>query len=192
MSHTLSIDLVNQHGACKRDCEYLKTIFPGGDIVFDMSYLPQVLEKKINVLWATILLPRADQLALALAWYDRALAAVSPAWKAALRAIVATPATSEAEGQLTARLAERRDVDETDAVATTTAGVGYAAAAFAAKYAETPGNFLRNMAAVVVLAQWCAQAAALAESKTMDAVLDEFRSAVWQGLETHGAVLPPL
>ena len=46
------------------------------------------------------------------------------------------------------------------------------------------------MAAMVVLAQWCAQAAAVGESKTMEEVLDELTASVFAALEEHGATLP--
>ena len=91
MPNTLAIDLIAENGACKPHCNALREIYPDGTIVFDMSFYPQLRDKKVNVLWATPLLPRAVQLELALAWYDRALAAVSPSWKAALRSLVATP-----------------------------------------------------------------------------------------------------
>lgn len=192
MPNTIDIDSIAQIGACRPHCNALREIYPSGTIVFDMAYYPQIRDKQINVLWAAPLLPRSAQLALALSWYDRALSSASPSWKASLRALVASPAANAASTQLGSRLTDRRNVESSDATATAIAGVGYAAAALAVKFSETPVDVGRTMAAVVVLAQWCAQSAAIAESKTMDEVLDEIYADAFQALEQHGATLPAL
>jgi len=190
MSHSINIDLLEQIGACRPHCIKLREIFPNGVVAFDAEHFPELQDKKVQVFWGTALLSREQQIALALSWYDRALTAQTPTWKTALRTLIQTPELSAAALQLSARLIERRAVAATDVAATATAGVGYAAAAFAGKFAETVPDMERLLAAVMVLAQWCAQAASVAESKTMDEVLDEFRSDVWTALEKHGPTLP--
>lgn len=190
MSNTINIDVLEQFGACQPQCIVLREIYPSGVVTFDDAHYPKIKEREVNVLWATPLLPRAVQLELALKWYDRALAAATPDWKSALRALVAAPASNGASQQLGARLADRRAVDASDVTGTTTAGVGYAAAALSGKYAEVPLDVARTMTAMVVMAQWCAQAAAIAESKTMETVLDAFQAEVWHALSEHGATVP--
>lgn len=190
MSNTLSIDLIAQNGACRPHCNLLREIYPDGVIVFAADLYPQVREKKVNVLWGSSLLSREVQLGLALSWYDRALAAVEPSWKASLRSLIETPDFNAASTQLGLRLTERREADSADLVATSTAGVGYAAAALAGKFAEPTPNPERLMSAMVVMAQWCAHAAAAAESAEMETVLDELNESVWLALVEHGAVLP--
>ena len=190
MTHTIRIDDIAHVGACVPHCNKLREVFPNGTIVFDMANYPQIRDKQVNVLWATPLLTRSVQLGLAKAWYDRAMAASSPSWKTPLRTLVDTPEANAASSQLSSRLAERRTTDATDALATAVAGVGYAAAAVAVKFAETPVDSGRTMSALVVLAQWCAQAAAIAETKTMEEVLDDIKASVFQALEDHGATIP--
>jgi hypothetical protein len=190
MSNTLSIDALEQHGACKPDCIALREIFPSGTVVFDMSYYPQVRDLKINVFWGTPLLTKPVQLALALAWYDRALNGQTPTWKAALRALVATPDAGAASTQLGLRLADRRAADPKNELETAMAGVGYAAAAAAGKFAESPIDPARTQSAMIVLSQWCARCAALIETGVMDTVLDELQSSIWQALTDHGATFP--
>lgn len=190
MTNTVRIDDIARVGACAPHCNKLREVFPSGTIVFDMTYYPQIRDKEVNVLWATPLLPRGIQLGLAKAWYDRALATSSPSWKTPLRTLVDTPEANAASSQLSSRLAERRTVDTTDALAYAVSGVGYAAAALAVKFAEAPIDVGRTMAAMIVMAQWCAQAAAVVETKTMEEVLDAFTSSVFQALQDHGATIP--
>jgi len=189
MTSTLNIDLVQAHGACAPNCEILRMLFPDGTIVFDMSNYERVRDAKVNIMWAACLLPVENQHEIALAWYDRALATATPPWKASLRALLANPAQGAASAQLNSRLADRRGVDATDATAVAVSGVGYAAAALAMKFAEAGTHYTRTMAALVVMAQWCAQAAAVSESKEMDVVYDEIRASVWRALQDHGAIL---
>jgi hypothetical protein len=190
MTNTLRIDDIARVGACAPHCIKLREIFPDGTIVFDMANYPQIRDKQVNVMWATPLLSRPIQLGLAKAWYDRALAGSSPSWKTPLRTLVDTPEANSASSQLSSRLAERRTTDATNALATAVAGVGYAAAAVAVKFAEVPVDTARTMAAMVVLSQWCAQAASINESKTMEEVLDELQASVFKALEDHGATIP--
>jgi hypothetical protein len=190
MPSLLNIDLVQAHGACRPNCDILRMIFPDGEIVFDMSNFERVLAAGVNIMWAACLAPRPIQHELALAWYDRALATSSPPWKASLRKLLETSTVGAAADQLTARLAERRSATTTDPLEIAVSGVGYAAAALAGKFAEEGQHYTRTMAALVVLGQWCAQAAALAESKEMDVVYNEIRAHVWGTLAEHGAVLP--
>lgn len=189
MPNTLSIALLESQGACKPHCIALREIYPSGTIVFDMAFYQQMRDKKVNVFWATPLLPPAVQAELALSWFDRALDKQGPSWKAALRALLAKTEADAATLQLGQRLTERRDVDEKDALATAIAGVGYAAAALAIKFAEEPRDAARILSGMVVMAQWCAQCASLVEAVEMDVVLDELQSSVFKALETHGATL---
>jgi hypothetical protein len=190
MSNTLSIDLLQSKGACARECIALREIYPDGTIVFDMSFYPQVRDKRINVMWASPLLPASVQLQLALSWFDRALTGQSPVWKADLRTLLIAPQGAAAAAQLGARLADRRLVSAADELATAVAGVGYAAAALAGKFAEVPLDPLRAQSAMAVMAGWCSRCTAAVEAKTDDAVLDDLKSSVWQALSQHGATLP--
>jgi hypothetical protein len=192
MSNTLSIDLLQSKGACARECIALREIYPDGTIIFDMSFYPQVRDKPINVMWAVLLLPSNIQLQLALGWFDRALAGQAVPWKSDLRTLVIAPQGTAAAAQLGARLADRRLVSAADELATAVAGVGYAAAALAGKFAETPIDPLRTQSAMAVMAGWCSRCAAVVETKADTVVLDDLKSAVWQALSQHGATLPTM
>jgi hypothetical protein len=189
MPNTLSIDLLQTSGACQKECIALRQVFPDGTIIFDMSLYPQLRDKKINVMWAGPLLPLSAQVDLALSWYDRGLAGQAPDWKADLRALIAVPVALTAATQLSARLVDRRSIDPSSELAVAVAGIGYAAAAFASKFAEDPIDKARTQSAIAVLAQWCARSTAAIESVAQDVVLDEFQSSVFQKLEQYGATL---
>jgi len=190
MSSTLSIDLVQAHGACRPNCDILRTIFPDGDIVFDMSNFERVRAAGVNIMWAACLAPVPIQHELALAWYDRALAIATPPWKASLRKLLETSTVGAAADQLSARLADRRNIDAANSLEVAVSGVGYAAAALAGKFAEEGQHYTRTMTALVVMGQWCAQAIAVSEATTMEPVYNEIRAEVWKALQDHGAILP--
>ena len=189
MTFTLSISALQASGACARECILLKQAFPNGTIVFDMSEYSKVSERGVNVIWATPLLPIQGQKELALAWYDRATNGQSPAWKGDLRALITTPNADVGATQLTARLDERRAASPDDELATALAGVGYAAASFAIKYAEVPLDKARLQSAMAVLAQWCARAAAAIETTTAESVMADFQRDTYAKLAQYGATL---
>jgi hypothetical protein len=189
MPHTLSIDVLQKSGACQRESVLLRQIYPSGTIVFDVAYLSQLQDSGINLIWATALLTTQPLIELALAWYDRGLNGLDPAWKINLRSTLASPNVDAASTQLQQRLVDRRSAADDDESALCTAGVGYAAAALAGKLAEQPYSPERGQAAMAVLSQWAARSSAHLESVTMDSVLASFGSDVFGKLVQYGATI---
>jgi len=186
MTFTLPIENLRARGACAPECDGLAILFPDGIIPFDQSHFQLLVDSGITLMWGTALLAAEHRTAIALAWFDRAVALGAPSWKDPIRALVATPDVVPASEQLALRLEDRRAADPTDGTAVALAGLGYAASAYATKMVDNPSP-VQVHASMGLLATWAAQCASIAEDLPKPTVMVQFQQDVWSKLVQYGA-----
>lgn len=187
---SIPLDEMVARGACKQDIDTLRPLYAGEVLILHPDEITTLENSGVNALWALKMLDIPHQVALAEAWYDRAMTSSVVAWKAEVRALLGTPNGSSASAHDVSRASEAK------AAATETekceAGVGHAMAAIGVLLADGHGVGSSALCkAMLHFAGWCDRCIVDVEATTLAASRRSLVVDMLTSFDTNGiAALP--
>jgi hypothetical protein len=151
---SIPLDEMVTRGACTSDIDILRPLYTDEILILHPDEITTIVNSGVNALWALKMLDIPHQIALAEAWYDRAMSASLVAWKADVKALLGTPDGDSAKMHDKSRgLESRAAATETEKCE---AGVGHAMAAIGVLLAAGHGVGSKALCkAMLHFAGWC-------------------------------------